>query len=185
MTDLTQILKNAPKGVKLYSPVVGEVIFDELINSDSDTGYAIKTKLEDGRTVYFTKYGRYCKSGVGECLLFPSKDHMSWDNVSFKPTKPDLPRNTLMVTFVKNPKFPQEVVLLHYTTKGHCTYNNYKGGDGTVEVKPPHAIPFDKFNFETMSWDPADDYGYMAGKEDADLPNPHEIISKILELMKK
>lgn len=180
MTDLTQILKNAPKGTKLYSPVVGEVVFDELINSDSDTGYAIKTKLEDGRTVYFTKYGRYCKSGVGECLLFPSKDHMSWDNVSFKPTKPDLPRNTLMVTFASNPKYPQDVVLLRYTANGYCAYHRKHDG----EVKPPHAVPMDNFNFETMSWDPADDYGFMAGKDDSEVVPPQEIISHILELIK-
>lgn len=184
MTDLTKILKDAPQGTKLYSPIFGEVTFEELLNSESDSGFSIKTSY-NGRNVYFTKYGRYDKSNSGECMIFPSKDHMSWENVSFKPAKPDLPRNTLMVTFVKNPKFPQEVVLLHYTTKGHCTYNDFKGGEGDIEVKPPHAIPFDKFNFETMSWDPADDYGYMAGKDDVDISAPHEILSKILEMMKK
>lgn len=184
MTDLTKILKDAPQGTELYSPIFGEVTFEELITPENEAGFSIKTSYND-RKVYFTKYGRYLKSGIGECMLFPSKDHMSWEDVTFKPAKPDLPRNTLMVTFVKNPKFPQEVVLLHYAAKGHCIYNDFKGGDGAIEVKPPHAIPFDKFNFETMSWDPADDYGYMAGKGDIDVPAPHEILSKILEMMKK
>lgn len=179
MTDLTQILKDAPKGTKLYSPIFGEVTFEELIAPENEVGYAIKTSY-DGRNVYFTKYGRYHKSGVGECLLFPSKDHMSWDNVSFKPAKPDLPRNTIMVTFASNPKYPQDVVLLQYTANGYCAYHRKRDG----EVKPPHAIPMDKFNFETMSWDPADDYGFMAGKDDSEMIPPQEIISHILELMK-
>ena len=184
MIDLTKILKDAPQGTKLYSPIFGEVTFEELITPENESGFSIKTRYDD-RNVYFTKYGRYVKSGIGECMLFPSKDHMSWENVSFKPAKPDLPSNTLMVTFVKNPKFPQEVVLLQYSSNGHCKYNDFKNDKETIEVKPPHAIPLDKFNFETMSWDPADDYGYMSGKEDDDIPNPHEIISRILELMKK
>ena len=87
MTDLTKILKDAPQGTKLYSPIFGEVTFEELLNSESDSDFSIKTSY-NGRNVYFTKYGRYDKSNSGECMLFPSKDHMSWENVSFKPAKP-------------------------------------------------------------------------------------------------
>jgi hypothetical protein len=158
MVDLTKILKDAPKGTKLYSPIFGEVVFEELINPENEAGFSIKTTF-DGRNVYFTKYGRYLKSGAGECMLFPSKDNMSWEDVSFKPARPDLPSRTPMVTFITKPSYPQELRLMFYDKNGHCFAFD---GEKERSIKTPHAIPLDKFNLETLSWDPADDYGILA-----------------------
>lgn len=76
--DLTKILKNCPKGTKLYSPLVGEV---ELVSvsTKTDDKYPIwVTYCHDDRYV-FTKDGRYEENAPnGECLLFPSKDQRDW-----------------------------------------------------------------------------------------------------------
>lgn len=64
--NIAEILKNAPKGTKLYSPLFGEV------------------KLQGESTSTFYKDGRYYKGHPNsECLLFPSKDKRNWDDVYF------------------------------------------------------------------------------------------------------
>lgn len=72
--DLTKILKDCPKGTKLYSPIFGEVDFIEI---RSDEEYPITTK----KGVYnpnFTEQGFYYADEGEECLLFPSKDQRDW-----------------------------------------------------------------------------------------------------------
>ena len=71
--DLTKILKDCPKGWKLYSPIVGEIDFSKIC----DDVYAIVT-IQDRRTDFFTKEGFYYADVDGECLLFPSKDQRDW-----------------------------------------------------------------------------------------------------------
>ena len=71
--DLTKILKDCPKGWKLYSPILGEVDFLKIRNDL----YAIVT-IQDCHTTSFTKEGFYYADTDGECLLFPSKDQRDW-----------------------------------------------------------------------------------------------------------
>lgn len=78
--NIAEILKDKPKGTKLYSPIFGEVIFDKterdlghymiFVTTPSQTHHAF---MEDG------KYERY-----GECLLFPSKEMHSWEKFAWK-----------------------------------------------------------------------------------------------------
>lgn len=75
--NLFEILKDVPKGTKLYSPLYGEVTFDEFIKS-----YKVVTVRDSegiNRPIYYngTHYGmsRYPDS---ECMLFPSKDQRDW-----------------------------------------------------------------------------------------------------------
>ena len=72
--DLTKILKNCPKGTKLYSPQFGEVYFIEI---RSDDKYSIITTNDVG-AVTFTKEGFYRADADEECLLFPSKEQRDW-----------------------------------------------------------------------------------------------------------
>lgn len=76
--NLKEILKDCPKGTKLYTPLVGEV---ELVSvsTKTDDKYPIwVTYCHDDRYV-FTKDGRYEENAPnGECLLFPSKDQRDW-----------------------------------------------------------------------------------------------------------
>lgn len=72
--DLTKILKDCPKGTKLYSTIGGEVEFIEIRN---DEDYPIIT--QKGVNNYsFTAEGFYYAGEGGECLLFPSKDQRDW-----------------------------------------------------------------------------------------------------------
>ena len=82
--NLVEILKNCPKGTKLYSPLVGEVEFKG-INYDCEA-YPIDV-LYRLTGLYFTKEGLYYATGKdGECMLFPSRDQRDWSK--FKLEKP-------------------------------------------------------------------------------------------------
>lgn len=90
--NLVEILKNCPKGTKLYSPIVGTVIFQYI---NENIPYSIITRYNDNLDdVYnFTKEGKYYANKGGECLLFPSKDQRDWSK--FKPKKPKFDPKTL------------------------------------------------------------------------------------------
>ena len=82
--DLREILKDCPKGTKLYSPLFGEVEFIKIIKYDA---YSIIVSAE-GREQNSTEDGRYyLRYTDGECLLFPSKDNRNW-NTWIKPETP-------------------------------------------------------------------------------------------------
>ena len=71
--DLTKILKNCPKGTRLYSTIFGEVDFKEI----RDDKYAVAITKGD-ITTFFTKEGLYYTDLGEECLLFPSKGQRDW-----------------------------------------------------------------------------------------------------------
>lgn len=73
--NLTKILKNCPKGTKLYSPIWGEIYFEEMRNGER---YSIIATKKDGYVVSFTKEGFHYADEDGECILFPSKDQRDW-----------------------------------------------------------------------------------------------------------
>ena len=66
--NLVKILKNCPKGTKLYSPVYGDV---ELVKVCNGCDYPIEVNSTTGE---FTKDGRLFLNYDDECMLFPSKD---------------------------------------------------------------------------------------------------------------
>lgn len=78
--DLVEILKNAPNGLKLYSPLVGEC---ELDSTEEKGDYPIFTITHDtDYTLRFSKEGTFfVNDGLpyGECLLFPSKECHTWE----------------------------------------------------------------------------------------------------------
>lgn len=76
--NIAEILKNCPKGLKLYSSIHGEV---ELVcvNEYSDR-YPIYCKAKNGKDVTFTSDGRILlEYPDAECILFPSKDQRDWN----------------------------------------------------------------------------------------------------------
>ena len=78
-TDVFTILRYAPKGIKLYSPVCGEVEFEEVTNNLIYTNRNHVHKI-------FDSFGRY-NGEVGECVLFPSesvRDWHKWQDVLFR-----------------------------------------------------------------------------------------------------
>ena len=73
--DLTKILRDCPKGTKLYSLLHGEVLFrgiDE--NSDYPIVYDIIFSTDIINMFSITRNGTYSNKYNGECTLFPSKD---------------------------------------------------------------------------------------------------------------
>ena len=75
--DLTKILKDCPKGTKLYSIIYGDVEFYELGKSSL---YPIILQTDNGFRPCVTKYGMYAidYENKGECTLFPSRDQRDW-----------------------------------------------------------------------------------------------------------
>ena len=76
--NLVEILKDAPKGTKLYSPICGEC---ELYNINTYTNIIICAIKDDDdfSTLIFDSKGRYFGfSDSGEYMLFPSKDNRDW-----------------------------------------------------------------------------------------------------------
>lgn len=80
--NLVEILKDCPKGTKLYSTVFGDVEFYKI---DSDSTLKIYVKIWAGVIVRFDDSGKLELSCRGECTLFPSKDQRDWSK--FKPKK--------------------------------------------------------------------------------------------------
>ena len=73
--NLTKILKNCPKGTKLYSLVSGEVYFSHI---DKKVPDLIVVSLENGFDECYSSDGRFNYYFNGECVLFPSKEQRDW-----------------------------------------------------------------------------------------------------------
>ena len=69
--DLTKILKNCPKGTKLYSTIHGEVTLIAI--NDTSQHYPINVMLNNKTVEIFTSEGKLLNKCDGECILFPSK----------------------------------------------------------------------------------------------------------------
>lgn len=87
--NLVEILKNCPKGTKLYSTLFGEV---EVVKININSNYPIVTQCNCGFERY-TKDGKILYGCNGECVLFPSKEQRDWSK--FKPKKPKFDPKTL------------------------------------------------------------------------------------------
>ena len=73
--DLTKILKDCPKGTKLYSTIFGEVEFKKI---EEESNYPIVCIATAGNNCDVTADGRYYDALGGECILFPSRDQRDW-----------------------------------------------------------------------------------------------------------
>ena len=84
--NLVEILKDCPKGTKLYSIIHGEVEFIGI----SDNGlYRIELKTENEGFACVTSDGRHLNFLGGECILFPSKHQRDWSKFKIKKPKFD------------------------------------------------------------------------------------------------
>ena len=73
--DLTKILKDCPKGWKLWSPIFGEIEFYSIVEK---ARYPIMLSCKKG-IIWFSKDGLFDIENEGaECVLFPSKDQRDW-----------------------------------------------------------------------------------------------------------
>ena len=77
--DLTKILEGCPKGTAFYSPLCGELRFEEIYIGDECP--VILFSPNTALPVEFTQEGYFLneyKYHGAECLLFPSKDQRDW-----------------------------------------------------------------------------------------------------------
>lgn len=78
--NIAEILKDKPKGTKLYSSIFGEVTLYK-IYKELDTNFLF-LKDKDGDMVFFEHDGKYNVNG--ECVLFPSKEKRYWSKFAWK-----------------------------------------------------------------------------------------------------
>lgn len=88
--NLVEILKDCPKGTKLYSTTVGEVEFEDVLDNFK---HPIIVRADDELVQSFTADGRMFNEFGGECVLFPSRTQRNW--AEFKPKKPKFDPKTL------------------------------------------------------------------------------------------
>ena len=75
--NLVEILKDCPKGTKLYSTLFGDVELVRARKSEGDA-FPIEVKRSDGTIVTFMKNGKFYFGYDGECALFPSREQRDW-----------------------------------------------------------------------------------------------------------
>ena len=76
--NIAEILKDKPKGIRLYSSIFGECAFS-FVREETDD---ICVKQHNGEKVFFNSKGLY--NILGECLLFPSKEMRDWRKFAWK-----------------------------------------------------------------------------------------------------
>ena len=132
--NLVEILKDCPKGTKLYSTVFGDVEFYK-IDLDSDSTLKIYVKIWAGVIVRFDDSGKLELSCRGECTLFPSRMQRNW--AEFKPKKPKFDPKTLQ---------PFDKVLAFFDGMWMCNlYSHYSDSKNIcVGVRVRRVIPYNE-----------------------------------------
>lgn len=86
--NIAKILKDAPQGTELWSPIVGEITFDRIRQDHKESEAYIIVKDHRGNFYTFMSTGELFVtdnyrgaipiSRGGMCVLFPSRDCLSW-----------------------------------------------------------------------------------------------------------
>ena len=84
--NLVELLKDCPKGTKLYSTVFGEV---EYVGIAKESGYPITFRTSKNTANGVTSEGTHFDCYDGECTLFPSKEQRDWSKFKVKKHKFD------------------------------------------------------------------------------------------------
>ena len=133
--NLVEILKDCPKGTKLYSTNFGVVEFDEI---GTNPNYPIIVS-HIGGFEKFAKDGRlYCICD-GECVVFPSKDQRDWSKFKYK--KPKFDPKTLQPFDKVLARFTDDAIwkcaLFSHEKKEECTYKYV-----TTHYEQRYCIPY-------------------------------------------
>ena len=128
--NLVEILKDCPKGTKLYSTVWGDVKFNSV---SMDILHPINVEIDGGIIACIANDGKLDPGFDGECTLFPSKEVRTWD--SFQPKKPKFDPNTLN---------PFDKVLVLFNDIWNCDlYSHYSDPQNIcVGVRARRVIPY-------------------------------------------
>ena len=129
--NLVEILKDCPKGTKLYSSVFGMVELDHI---NIRTNYPIVIKLKDTEGYEsLTSEGKVFIDYDGECVLFPSRENRDWSK--FKPKQLKFDPKTLQVF---------DKVLAFFEGIWNCDlYSHYSDSQNIcVGVRVRRVIPY-------------------------------------------
>lgn len=77
---MAEILKDKSRGIKLYSPIFGDVTFDKVEKDLGEYTIFVTDKGQNHQT--FMADGRYNRNGVP--VLFPSKEMRDWSKFAWK-----------------------------------------------------------------------------------------------------
>ena len=135
--NLLEILKDAPKGTKLYSTIWGEM---ELISVES---FWIKCLSSKGVEWSFEPNGKLSASSTedGECVIFPSKEQRDWSKF-----KLDLPIDTPVMVhdYCWN---ENDWGLRYYSAMKRVFVNGFKSSDGATTTDVRYIVPVKDFDF--------------------------------------
>ena len=138
--NLLEILKDAPKGTKLYSTIWGDV---ELVEAQP---LWIKCITPNGTEWHFEMNGKLnaASSGNGECVIFPSKEQRDWSKF-----KLDLPIDTpVMVT--DEPAINFAWRLAFYYKDDMVFTNGHKSSEMNGTEVWDYIVPVKDFDFENL-----------------------------------
>ena len=135
--SLIQILKDCPKGTRLYTPLAGKVY---LVDIKDKNEYQITVEDKYFKELTFDYKGRcFTEFKDGECLLFPAIDQRDWSK--FKVKKPKFDPKTLQpFTKVLARNFNDQIwhadLFSHMETDEDGSYYNVIKDDNYLMVIP-------------------------------------------------
>ena len=135
--NLLEILKDAPKGTKLYCTIWGDV---ELVEAQP---LWIKCITPNGTEWHFEMNGKFnaASSGNGECVLFPSKEQRDWSKF-----KLDLPIDTPVM--VRDSCWNEnDWSLRYYRIRNEVFVDGFKSASGERSTTFTHIVPVKDFDF--------------------------------------
>ena len=135
--NLLEILKDAPKGTKLYCTIWGEMGLVRI------SAYCVTCKSKCGIEWDFKNNGHLLGSSTegGECVLFPSEEQRDWSKF-----KLDLPIDTpVMVTDESAINFAW--ILAFYCKDDMVFINGYKSSETNSTEIWPFVVPVKDFDF--------------------------------------
>ena len=138
--NLLEILKDAPKGTRLYSTIWGDVELIEVLS------HTVICKDNGGVEWNFRNNGNLLASNTeyGECVLFPSKEQRDWSKF-----KLDLPIDTPVM--VRDDSFViREWKLRYYDKDNRAFVNGAKSDDCETSMFFDYIVPVKDFDFENL-----------------------------------
>ena len=141
--NIAEILKDMPSGTRLWSPILGKVMF-EGINYGRET-YPIGVTGTDKLDYSFTQSGRYYVIKDAELLLFPSKDMRDWSKF-FK--EGDVLENT------SDNVFPRYVIFKKFIDYKYTTFEAINGivlGNDPVKHSVQKTLSYSKVEDENKA----------------------------------
>lgn len=160
--NIAEILKDCPKGMKLYTTVWGDVEFIKLCDVGTITVFPTSNPYNTSNKKILYSDGRFTLDG--ECVLFPSKDQRDWSKFH-RPFK-----DGDMVTWDDRGSL---VACIYKERKNTASFNHhialYKGSLGIV-LNGEIALPDNELSFATEEekqqlFDAIEETGYKWNSE--------------------